>query len=41
MAGFSQGCALTQVAEESLHDTRFWLSLVLAGERPSRTGARS
>lgn len=24
-----------QVAEESLHDTRFWLSLVLAGERPT------
>jgi phospholipase/carboxylesterase len=24
-----------QVVEESLHDTRFWLSLVLAGERPT------
>ena len=24
-----------QVAEESLHDTRSWLSLVLAGERPT------
>jgi len=24
-----------QVAEESLHDTRAWLSLVLAGERPT------
>jgi phospholipase/carboxylesterase len=24
-----------QVAEESLHDTRFWLGLVLAGERPT------